>query len=120
MLLPFVSSSLIADGVMPGRGANGVMMMVICTGNGMVEMAFDAASMTPVDDADPESDERSAGMLCAWAAGQFEVALPPLTALALPKRLARRPGPPGPSAILDYARATGLPPATGPPVTGLT
>lgn len=117
MLLPFFLSSFIAQGVMPVRTANGVIMLVICTGNGMVEMAFDAVTMEPVDEADHGDEEGSKGSYCAWAASQLTITLSPLMFLADPLLLVTGIGLSWIHAALEYARATGLPPATGPPYT---
>ncbi|GAA4135031.1 DUF2946 family protein [Aminobacter aganoensis] len=115
MLLPFVLSSFVAQGFMPARGADGVITMVICTGNGMVEMAFDAVTMDPVDETASGNGEKSASAYCALAAVKPAAALTLPIAFALPVppasavKYSRR------EAVLEYAAATGLPHATGPP-----
>lgn len=113
-LLPFVLSSLVAQGFMPARATNGVIMLVICTGNGMVEMAFDAVTMDPVGESDGDQG-KSTSAYCALAASQLTIALPPPVSLAMPTRLVGDAGFSWPDTAPRYVTATGLPPATGPP-----
>ena len=110
MLAPFLLLSLIAPGVMPARAESGVLMMVICHGDGMTEIAVDPRTFEPVgdspdDDADP----------CFWGIAHSPVDLVPPVQLApsVARLLAARP--PAAPTVRIVARATGLPPATGPP-----
>lgn len=115
MLLPFVGSSLIANGVMPVMSPNGTFMQVICTGEGMVEMAIDSATMQPVTDDGDTAPEKAE--YCAWAAFHPLFALTDVTALLPPDWPLREADAVSGTTVLRFALATGLPPATGPPVT---
>lgn len=112
MLLPFVLSSFIATSVMPARAADGVVMFVICTGEGMVEKAFNSETMEPVSKSDQHGSKFSG---CDWAAAQHPVDLLPITMPGLPDSLAMSSQNPFHQTILMQAAATGLPPSTGPP-----
>lgn len=110
MISPFLLLSLIAPDVMPARIGN-TITMVLCTGHGVSEIVVDAETLDPVKQAPRDNLDR-----CAWAAVQIAVDLTqPVT---LP-RLATGVwllNPPAVPTILARATATGLPPATGPPV----
>lgn len=109
LLAPFVALALIPHGVMPIRGAEG-LVLVICTGDGPLEMVVDKATgeTRPREPADP-------GNSCVWANASATVMLQAPVHLA-DVHLSWQPAiPAGASAILAVARATGLPPATGPP-----
>jgi hypothetical protein len=58
MLLPFAALSLLAPGVMPGRAADGKVVLVLCTPDGPQEMSVDLGGPTPDHPTDPR---------CAWA-----------------------------------------------------
>ncbi len=129
VLLPFLLSSLIAAGVMPARAPNGAITLVICTALGPAELLVDPATMAPVaagpdgipkdtpEKDGPQKDGTNRKAACAWAAAHGDVAAPPPpmpdTAPARPLMPIAGPVP----AILAAARATGLPPATGPPLS---
>lgn len=68
MILPFAAASLIAKGVMPAVSPAGVIMLVICTGDGMVEMAVDAVTMEPLADPGKDGPPAPDAGSCAWAA----------------------------------------------------
>ena len=120
MLLPFLLSSLIATGVMPARADDGAITLVICTPAGPAEMRVDPATMQPVAPAPfpakpaPKDKPTSA---CAWAISHADFTPPQLPALVLPLRQAQAAPRPALPAILAAARATGLPPAPGPPLS---
>ena len=109
MFLPFLLLSLVSNGVMPQRMAEGVVL-VICTGDGPLAIAVDPDSGKPAEKA---PDTRSGR--CDWAN-----ATPPAT-LCPPLQLpARQAGAaveilPVTPLVLIAGRATGLPPSTGPP-----
>lgn len=113
MLLPFALSSGLAAGLMPARGADGSIILVICTADGMVETAFDPVTMMPVDDGNQDEPAQDP---CAWAHAHASATLVPLTALA-PHTLAPQPHAQPRDTASIIAAATGLPPATGPPST---
>ena len=116
VLLPFLLSSLIATGVMPARAADGAITLVICNALGPSELRVDPDTLQPIA---PEKDapKDKTGSACAWAASHAEFAPPMLPALALPVRRGESLPAPALSTILATARATGLPPATGPPLS---
>ena len=120
LLLPFLLSALIANGIMPARSAGGAITLVICTAEGMAELVVDPATMQPVDgssqDAPDQDGPQKQPASCAWAANLADFAAPAPAALALPSwQMIAALVPPAPT-VLATARATGLPPSTGPPL----
>ncbi|CAN0580388.1 unnamed protein product [Ectocarpus sp. 12 AP-2014] len=116
MLMPFAVSSLIASGVMPARADNGAFMMVICTGDGMVEVAVDPVTLQPISDESGGTDPQPTADHCAWAAAHAPADLADAMALRLPLAvIAPAQAAPDPT-VLRVAAATGLPPSTGPPL----
>ncbi|MCB5411303.1 hypothetical protein [Pseudogemmobacter faecipullorum] len=115
MLLPFMGTSLIAKGVMPVAAADGAVMLVICSGGTMTEIAFDPVTMEPVPDAGDRQPKDSDPVHCVWA-GSHPAADAPL-ASSLPARITGYSvtAPHHFDTVLRMADATGLPPATGPP-----
>ncbi|MGB3312921.1 MAG: hypothetical protein WBB85_00790 [Albidovulum sp.] len=108
--MPFLLLSLLSPAVMPSRGVDGTVALVLCTGDGPVTLAFDPVTGAPV-----EHDPDGVSERCDWAASHhavIDLARPELRAIAG----AVTPGktPPVPQ-LLAATRATGLPPATGPP-----
>lgn len=116
MVLPFVGASLIANGVMPTTSANGVIMLVFCTGDDMVEIAVDAVTMEPVSETDGDSGSGKKADLCPFAALQAYAEPPHLASLHLPETLQATQSAAITETTLHAAAKTGLPPATGPPV----
>jgi hypothetical protein len=117
MLIPFAISSLIGSAVMPARGADGTLTLVICSGGGMVEITVDALTMEPVPDSPDDQRPASSDDHCAWAASHVAFDLPGHQTLPSGLRLgAAAMSTPAPT-VLRVAAATGLPPATGPPAT---
>lgn len=119
LLLPFLPSALIANGIMPARSAGGAITLVICTAEGMAELVVDPATMQPLDGSDqvdPDQDgPQKQTSSCAWAANHADFAAPTPPVLALPSQhMVAALVPPAPTALIA-ARATGLPPSTGPP-----
>lgn len=111
MLSPFVLLSLIAPGVMPARAQGGVLMLVICDGAGMTEIAVDPRTLQPVETS-PDHDSGP----CFWGLGHSPVDLvAPVEPLPVAMRRLALDFPPAATALI-VARATGLPPATGPPL----
>lgn len=111
----FTGASLLASGVMPAKVNGGAIVLVICSGTEMVEVAFDPVTMQPLAD-QPDGPTPSAdGQPCRWATIHPSIAAvqpPPLTAPIIPASAV--PGVDTP-VILRIEEATGLPPATGPP-----
>ena len=90
------------------------MLLVICTAEGMAELMVDPATMQPADKSAPDAPEKPA-QPCAWAANQAAFTVPDLPLfLPPPQSVAAGPAPLAPM-VLTAARATGLPPSTGPP-----
>lgn len=110
MLSPFLMLSLLSPAVMPAQAADGTFTLVLCTGDGPVEMQLDLATGQPVHKSPSDRSDR-----CAWACARMAIApdAPPV----LPVLLGRvtRADPPPVSTRLALSRATGLPPSTGPP-----
>ncbi|MDW4499029.1 hypothetical protein R5H30_13620 [Sulfitobacter sp. D35] len=107
LLAPFLLLSTLSGGVMPHRTADG-LVLVICTGDGPIEVTFDADGSAPTDT--PAEADR-----CDWASGTqaatiFEATVPPPVATVV-----RRADASVTPFVLVAGRATGLPPSTGPP-----
>lgn len=81
MLLPFLALSLFAQGVMPGRAADGTVALVLCTPQGPVEMVIDLANGQPVRHP-ATTDER-----CKWAGAQPAVVLSEVQPIPRPSAL---------------------------------
>ncbi len=109
LLVPVLLMSLIPAGAMPGHAADGTITLVLCTADGVEERRIDLATGEP-------AEEPADSGACDWACGQFAPALdsPPLAPLPL-RVAAGGLEPPPLRLLLAEARATGLPPATGPP-----
>ncbi|MAA96776.1 MAG: hypothetical protein CMN87_17980 [Stappia sp.] len=117
MLIPFVVSSLIGSAVMPAKGADGTLTLVICSGSGMIEIAVDPLTMEPVSESPDEQSPKLQTNYCAWAASHVAIDLPVIAAIPARLRLGMAAmNTPAPT-VLRVAAATGLPPATGPPAT---
>ncbi len=110
LLAPFLLLSLISPAVMPVRDADGTLTLVLCSGDGPVEMVIDLATGEPVDRPQPGAQDR-----CDWACGQMEVIALLRPEASPPPLVVRRADPPAATVLLARARITGLPPATGPP-----
>ena len=115
---PFLMLSLISQGVMPTRGADGTVMLVLCTPDGIIEIAADAQTLQPLDDG-PGSPARhpdpGTGDHCPWAGLQAPI---DLTAAARMPQMLRPALPQGFApvhTVLAANHATELPPATKPP-----
>lgn len=70
MLLPFLALSLIAQGLMPGRAADGTIALVLCTPQGPLETVIDLVTGQPVRHP-ATTDDR-----CQWAGAHPVFALP--------------------------------------------
>lgn len=114
-LLLILLSSLIAPGTMPARAGNGAVVLVICSGDGVAEMAFDPVTMEPVSDREDGGKDKTRPGYCPWAASQSVVDFVPPTVVARPSLFARHLAWPATETVLAVSRATGLPPSTGPP-----
>lgn len=115
MILPFAASSLIAKGVMPTVSPGGVVMLTICTGDGMIEMAFDAATMEPVSGGGKGDQPAPDSGACAWAAAHPVFVIPDLAVADMRAGQVIDQIAIFANSALRVAAATGLPPATGPP-----
>lgn len=115
LLLPFLLLSLISPAVMPARAADGTMLLVLCTGDGPVEMLVDLATGQPVERAPDHGDDKTDH--CAWACGQMAVAELAAPVLILGDAATGRTRQPAPVQSVALRHATGLPPATGPPAS---
>ena len=115
MILPFAATSLIAKGVMPTVSSGGVIMLVICTGDGMVEMAVDAVTMEPVTDTGKGNSPAPQTGPCAWAASHPAFVIPDLASPAMPAGRVIEGVANFANTAMRVAATTGLPPATGPP-----
>jgi hypothetical protein len=65
VLVPFLGLSLLPQGVMPGRSADGTLTLTLCTGTGTVDVVIDADTGVPVSPAHGEVSQT-----CDWAMGQ--------------------------------------------------
>ncbi len=117
LLFPFFGVSLVANGIMPMKASNGAIMLVICTGEGMVEMAFDPVTMAPAPEADDGTGGPSETSSCDWAASHPVFDLTTGTMLQSKDLYLKTTAPRLSATVLRVAEATGLPPSTGPPVT---
>ena len=109
LLAPFFLFSLLADGVMPMRTAQG-LLIVICTGAETTEIRIDPATGAPIEDDQPGDRP------CDWSGAHPPAALTPAP-LPAPRLATATPAHPAPVPMrLAMARATGLPPSTGPPL----
>jgi hypothetical protein len=81
LLLPFVVMSLFAPGVMPTRGADGGMQVVLCSPDGPVNVTIGPDGQ-PQPAKDHPSDDR-----CDWAVGRADLALADLPILMEPVTL---------------------------------
>ena len=113
-VVPFLLASLIASGVMPARTSSGAVLLVICTAEGMAELMVDPATMQPAQKSAPDAPGKP-GKPCAWAANQATFTVPDLPALMPPQQSVIAMSASIAPVILTAARATGLPPSTGPP-----
>ncbi|WP_176442760.1 hypothetical protein [Tropicimonas sediminicola] len=94
---------------MPTGSADGPVL-VICTGDGPLEMVMDPLTGKPVH---KDSDDRSNP--CSWAKGAVVTTLVlPVSALAITGSSTAAHLPAAPF-VLTAAQETGLPPSTGPP-----
>lgn len=115
-VLPFVLMSIIGAGVVPVRSAEGTLMMVICTGDGMVEIAVDPATMEPISDEGDKNDTAPGQGVCDWAAAQSAYTLVGQTVLSLALQKIAEAWTGFAETTLTVSDATGLPPSTGPPL----
>ncbi|SED63669.1 hypothetical protein SAMN05519105_4326 [Rhodobacter sp. 24-YEA-8] len=116
LFAPFLLTSLIAPGVMPVRDASGVLVLVICSAEGMTEIAVDPLTLEPLAAGDIPAPEHKSDH-CAWANAHVPLVLVPPLQSPLLTGQARASELPSLPSILAIARETGLPPATGPPVS---
>lgn len=108
MISPFLLMSLLSPAVMPARGLDGAMTLVLCSGEGPVTVTLDPVSGEPVHKA-PDAGR------CDWACAQHAIIDAGQTAMPEPFPVFAAPECAPAPAHLAEARATGLPPATGPP-----
>ena len=109
LLVPFLLLAMLPGGVMPRVSAQGIVL-VLCTGDGMLELRVDPRTGEPVQDS--EAQDRH----CPWAQMRVTdalIAAPVLPAPAITEaRLLELVLP----VLRRVIAATGLPPATGPPL----
>jgi hypothetical protein len=97
VLLPFLGLSLLPQGVMPSRAADGTLTLTLCSGGGPVVVTIDLATGEPV-----APGHGKVSQTCDWAMGQVaalvgadSVANGPLQVLrpfdAAPETFAYRP-----------------------------
>lgn len=111
LVVPFLILSLLSPQVMPQRSADGALILVLCTGEGVKQIAIDPITGEPVP-----TDEKPGATTCDWAAAHPALTLTKPLDVALAERRSL-PFEVAPAAmLLAAARATGLPPSTGPPV----
>lgn len=116
LLAPFLLLSLLPSSAMPARAADGTLTMVLCTGDGPIEMMMDLATGQPVKPQPAKPPPEGKTDHCDWASGQFTADLTAAPSAALALTLVSPPAAaPAPPTLLADASATGLPPATGPP-----
>lgn len=77
LLVPLLLSAFVPQGVMPGGDGAGGLVMVLCSGDGPVEITLDPVTGEPVE---------KRATACDWACGQFAAAL--IDHPALPPRAA--------------------------------
>ena len=85
LVVPFLGLSLLPQGVMPGRSADGTLTLTLCTGSGALEVVIDVNTGEPVS-----PGHGTFNQTCDWATGQVaalgvnptESAGPPLVLLA--------------------------------------
>ncbi|SNY56458.1 hypothetical protein SAMN06297129_3293 [Pseudooceanicola antarcticus] len=108
---PFFLLSFVSGGVMPVKTTEGIRL-VICTGDEIREVLVDPQTGQPLEDQDSPAD--AAGK-CSWSFAHMAANLAPDLRLPRPEARALPLSPAVTPVILIAARATGLPPATGPP-----
>ncbi|AJE45191.1 DUF2946 family protein [Celeribacter indicus] len=109
VLVPFFLLSAASNGLMLQKAPEGIAV-VICSGEGPLELRLDVKTGEPVEKQSPDRPKH-----CDWASLHLSAALPDVAAapdiatasLAAPALF--------PSTILTAGQATGLPPSTGPP-----
>ncbi|WP_249306409.1 hypothetical protein [Rhodobacter capsulatus] len=116
LVLGLVLAALLPPSVLPLRSAAGTLEIVLCSGHGPVSVILDLGTGKPLAPL-PASDDRHCNWACCHLAAPG-AALP--SGLPLPVRTARATRIEPPPTILRDGHVTGLPPATGPPVTAVT
>lgn len=111
LFVPFLLVSLIPQGLMPVATARHTITLVICHGDQAAEMQVDPVTMQPVE----PSDAHKSAKPCDWLNAQIALDLPGPVAIPIAHGRLTPVGPVAPPALLVASRATGLPPATGPP-----
>lgn len=109
ILTPFFLLTLFSNGVMPLRTAEG-LVLVICTGEGPLEMVIDPATGDPIDQAPNDRQGH-----CDWASAKPPVGLAPSLGLLYTQTAFVPADLPVLPTVLCAGRTTGLPPSTGPP-----
>jgi hypothetical protein len=65
VLVPFLGLSMLPQGVMPGRSADGTLTLTLCSGDGPVDVTIDLATGEPV-----APGHGKVSQTCDWAMGQ--------------------------------------------------
>jgi hypothetical protein len=107
LTLPFVILSLIPAAVMPMRGTDGTMVLVLCTGDGPVETVVTLAGGDDAPDLQPR---------CDWAASTAAALLPDIAPVPRPIAFARAALPPPALTHTSAHHPSGML-ARGPPTT---
>lgn len=107
---PFFLLSVVTNGLMPVQTPAGIAV-VICSGEGPVELRVDPKTGKPVED--EPSDRRK---VCDWASVGVNAQLPSITSIPQATTLTTEAAAPVFSTVLTAGLATGLPPSTGPPI----
>lgn len=110
LVAPFLLFSLFSNAVMPVSAPDG-LVLVICTGEGPLEMVIDPETGEPVPK--PAHD---GSVKCSWAGANGPVLLSSPMLAPIRARSGRPVYLPAVPAVLVAAHATGLPPSTGPPL----
>lgn len=109
LIVPFLLLSLVSASVMPLRQADGSMTLVLCGGDGPIEVTVDAAQ-SPHHAPAPEPHKP-----CPWACGHAVADMPLPVPMPVIVGSVTRMDPPPRGVRLAAAGRTGLPPSTGPP-----
>ncbi len=98
VLVPFLGLSLLPQGVMPGRSADGTMTLTLCSGAATVAIVIDANTGDPVSPGHGQVSQT-----CDWAMGQLSALVGEDDASAGPALILRPFDPP--SEIFAYTPA---------------
>ncbi len=113
LVLGLFLAALLPPSVLPLRSDAGTLEMVLCSGHGPVSVILDLGTAKPLGDL-PGTDDQH----CKWACCHLAAPAAALSSgLPTPFPAAQEMLIEVPPTILRDGHVTGLPPATGPPVT---